>query len=264
MITGCGRRLNIDYLLAGVARRANGMVRISDTPIPVWVSVPPVSSPVFIGTRSEDPYGHSFYQYFTGTSISNLQPIEVTDDDESLLANATSEKLLPFVSPLALMPFIKTAKLQALSFGLPRREHVILIYDDPSGRWWLHQPIAEVNKLVIDGEELTARVVNSQIYAGDEQLTIPDGSDRAVFAVSARVIEVHYAIAAASPIVYEALPYLVAAAYLKAASNEQSSIYDSIRVGAVSFSFKSAKDLAAKSRELERIAYRMLRAGGRL
>jgi Holliday junction resolvasome RuvABC ATP-dependent DNA helicase subunit len=32
----------------------------------------------------------------------------------------------------------------------------------------------------------------------------------------------------------------------------------------VSFSFKSAKDLAAKSRELERIAYRMLRAGGRL
>jgi hypothetical protein len=77
------------------------MVRISDTPIPVWVSVPPVSSPVFIGTRSEDPYGHSFYQYFTGTSISNLQPIEVTDDDESLLANATSEKLLPFVSPLS-------------------------------------------------------------------------------------------------------------------------------------------------------------------
>jgi hypothetical protein len=71
------------------------------------------------------------------------------------------------------MPFVKTAKLQALSFGLPRREHVILIYDDPSGRWWLHQPIAEVNKLVIDGEELTARVVNSQIYAGDEQLNYP-------------------------------------------------------------------------------------------
>jgi len=90
------------------------MVRISDTPIPVWVSVPPVSSPVFIGTRSEDPYGHSFYQYFTGTSISNLQPIEVTDDDESLLANATSEKLLPFVSPLALMPFVKTAKVASV------------------------------------------------------------------------------------------------------------------------------------------------------
>jgi len=240
------------------------MVYFGSTAIPVWVSVPPVSSPVFIGTRAEDPYGHSFYQYFTGTDISSLQPLEVSDDDESMLANLTSERILTFVSPYKLMPFVKTAKLQALQFGLAHREHVILTYDDPTGRWWLHQPIAEVNKLVIDGEEYDARVIDSQIYVGNEQLTVPDSNNRAVFTISARMIEIHYAVMAASPIVYEALPYLIAAAYLKAASNEQSSIYDSIRVGAVSFSFKSAKDLRAKSRELEQIAFKMLRVGGRV
>jgi len=232
--------------------------------IPVWASVPPVSLPVFIGTRSEDPYGHSFYQYFTGTHISSLRPLEVSDDDESWLANLTSEKILPFVSPLNLIPFVKAAKLQALQFGLARREHVILTYDDPTGRWWLYRPIAEVNKLVIDGEQLEVEVIDSQIFAGSEQLTVPDSYNRSVFIVSARIIEVHYAIMSVSPIVYEALPYLIAAAYLKASSSEQSSIYDSIRVGAVSFSFKSVKDVRAKARELEQIAYRLLRVGGQV
>jgi len=240
------------------------MVYFSGTVIPVWVSVPPVSSPVFIGTRLEDPYGHSFYQYFTGTDISNLQPIEVSDGDESFLANLTSERILQFVSPYNLMPFVRTAKLNALQFGLARREHVILTFDDPTGRWWLHQPIAEVNKLVIDGEQVDASVVDSQIFVGNEQLTMPDNYGRAAFIISARMIEIHYAVKAISPVIYEALPYLIAAAYLKAASNEQSSIYESIRVGAVSFSFKSAKDLRMKARELEQIAYKMLRLGGRV
>jgi len=240
------------------------MVHFGSAAIPVWVSVPPVSSPVFIGTRLNDPYGHSFYQYFTGTSVSDLQPIDITDEDESFLANITSERILSFVSPYSLIPFVRTAKLHALQFGLPRREHVILTYDDPTGRWWVYQPIAEVNKLVIDGELVDARVVDSQIYVGEEQLTIPDGYGRATFLVSARLIEIHYAVKAISPVVYEALPYLIAAAYLKAASNEQSSIYDSIRVGAVSFSFKSAKDLRMKARELEQIGYKMLRMGGHL
>jgi hypothetical protein len=249
---------------AGASREAKGMVRISDTPVPVWVSVPPVSLPVFIGTRTDDPYGHGFYQYFTGASLSSLNPVSVTDEDETVFADITSERLLPFVAPAALKPFVRTAKLQALAFGLPCREHIILLYDDPTGRWWLYQPIAEVNRLVVDGEVLAARVVDSQIYVGDEPLTMPASSNRAVFSVPARMIEIHYAVGVASPVVYEALPYLVAAAYLKAAASEQSSIYDAIRVGAVSFSFKSAKDISAKSRELERIAYRMLRVGGRL
>ena len=232
--------------------------------VPVWVSVPVVASPTFIGTRDSDPFGHQFYSYFVGTSIDSLTPIQVIDHDAPEIAYAVSERLLPFVTPDTLLPFVQTAKLRLLQFGLPRREHVILSIDDPAQRWWLYAPIAEVNKLVIDGSEFEAEVVGGNIFVGSEQITTLDGSGRAVILIPARTIEVHYAISAVSPIVDEALQYFVAAAYLKAASDQQSGIYESIRVGAVTFSFRSMKELKDKADQLERLGRQLLKVGGRL
>ncbi len=233
--------------------------------VPLWASVPVVSRPVFIGTRSADPYGHSFYAYFVGTSITTLTPITPTELDDSAIAFRTAERLLPFVDPVTLVPFVRTAKLRLLPFGLARREHIILTFHDPTQRWWLYAPIAEVNRLVIDDEIYDdVRIVNGDLFIGDDRITMLDQDNKAVLLVPARTIEIHYAIDTLSPVVDEALPYFVAAAYLKAASDNQSGIYETIRVGAVTFSFRSVKELKDKAAQLERIGLQMLRAGGRL
>jgi hypothetical protein len=231
---------------------------------PLWVSVPVVSMPTFIGTRDSDPYGHTFYNYFVGTSIDSLTPVVVIDQDAPEIAYAVSERLLPFVHPDALMPFVQTAKLRLLSFGLARREHVILTRDDPASRWWLYSPIAEVNKFVVDGVYYEATVINGDIYIGSDKVTQLDGNGRAVFLIPAELVEVHYAISTISPIVNEALQYFTAAAYLRAASDQQSGIYESIRVGAVTFSFRTVKELKDKAQQLERLGFQLLKVGGRL
>jgi len=232
--------------------------------VPLWVSVPLVASPTFIGTRDSDPFGHQFYNYFIGTSIDSLTPITAIDHSAPEIAYTVSEKLLPFVSPDTLLPFVQTAKLRLLQFGLPRREHIILTADDPAQRWWLYAPIAEVNKFVIDGVSYDAKLRGGDIYIEDRQVTALDGSGKAVLLIPASALEVHYAISAISPIIDEVLQYFVAAAYLRAASDQQSGIYESIRVGAVTFSFRSVKELKDKADQLEKLGRQLLRIGGRV
>lgn len=239
------------------------MVKVGSE-VPLWVSVPPVNIPVFIGTRSEDPYGHAFYQYWTGTSIDKLSPVSVIDVDAIELAQKTSERLLPFVHPNSLFPFVQTAKLKVLQFGLARREHIVLLSDEIDYRWWLYTPIAEVNKLVINGQSYEVELRDGLIYLDGRAIVTLDGRGRAVFNISANTIEISYAIANSSLVVDEALPYFVAAAYLKAASDEQSGILESVRVGAVSFSFRSVKELKDKAAQLEKLGYQLLRVGGRM
>lgn len=232
--------------------------------IPLWVSVPPVNTPVFIGTRDTDPYGHSFYQYFTGTVVTALTPIVGIDVDAIEIAQATANKLLPFVDPNALFPFVQTAKLKMLQFGLARREHIVLSYEDADYRWWLYTPIAEINKLTINSTPVEAELSNGQISVGGSPITVFDGRGHAVFSITARTIEVAYAIGNASLVIEEALPYFVAAAYFRAASDEQSGVLESVRVGAVSFSFRPVKELRDKAAQLERLGYQILRVGGLL
>lgn len=232
--------------------------------VPLWVSVPPVNVPVFIGTRSEDPYGHAFYQYWVGTRIDKLTPIAVTDVDAIELAHRTAERLLPFVHPNSLFPFVQTAKLKVLQFGIARREHIVLLADDADYRWWLYTPIAEVSKLAINGQSCEYELRDGLIYIDGHAIVTLDGRGRAVFNISANTIEVAYAVGNSSLVVDEALPYFVAAAYMKAASDEQSGILESVRVGAVSFSFRSVKELKDKAAQLEKLGHQLLRVGGRM
>lgn len=232
--------------------------------VPLWVSVPVVSRPVFIGTRDIDPYGHTFYAYYVGTAVNALTPIQVIDQDAPEIAVVTADRFLQFVDPQALVPFVQTAKLRLLNFGLARREHVVLTYEDPTQRWWLYAPIAEVNKLVIDDEHYTPQLIDGDIYIDDDRMTVLSEDNKAIILIPARTIEIHYAIATLSPIVDEALPYFVAAAYLRAVSDNQAGIYETIRVGAVTFSFRSVKELKDRASQLERIGMQMIRAGGRL
>lgn len=230
--------------------------------IPLWVSVPTVSLPVFIGTRSVDEYGHAFYQYFTGTSANSLQIVSAIDTEAIDVANITSVQLLPFVDPAALVPFVPIAKMRLLNFGLERREHLVLSPESPDERWWLHTPIAEVNKLVIDGKPVDYEIRDSVIYVGGTPITQIVGGGKSVLLISCNSFEIHYAIGRQTPMVDEALIYFVAAAYLRAASNKESGVYESIRVGAVSFSFRPIKELRDRAIQLEKIGLQILRSGG--
>lgn len=237
------------------------MVQVNSE-LPLWVSVPTVSIPVFIGTRSIDPYGHTFYEYFTGTSAHSLRRIAVSDPEAVEIANMTSNMLLPFVDPVALVPFVAFAKMKIAHFGLPRREHIILTINDYTERWWLYAPVAEVNKLVIDGVEVTPEVANGIIYVNGQQVNQLISGGKSELTIYANSIEIHYAIGKQFPMIEDAIPYFVAAAYLRAASERDSGIYESIRVGAVSFSFRPIRELREKAIQLEKTGLQILRAGG--
>lgn len=230
--------------------------------MPLWVAVPSVSVPVFIGTRSVDHYGHSFYQYFTGTSSDSLRTVTAVDTQAVDIANLAAIQLLPFVDPVALVPFVPIAKMRLINFGLERREHVVLSPESPDERWWLHAPIAEVNKIVVDGTPVDYELRDGVIWVDGAPITQVVGNGKAVLLLSCNLFEIHYAIGRQSPMVDEALIYFVAAAYLRAASNKESGVYDSIRVGAVSFSFRPIKELRDRAVQLEKIGLQILRSGG--
>jgi len=233
--------------------------------VPLWVAVPPLSVPVFIGTRAEDPFGYRFYRYFVGTAVSALTPIVGTDPDAAVLAAETRDRLLPFAPLDALEQHVPAVQARLLPYGLPRREHVRLTADDPDSRWWLYAPIAEVHRFLVNGEPVSVTILSGQLFSEESvAVTVPDRDFRAHFVISAYEVEVHYAIDWASPVVRDALPYFLAAAYLRSVAERESGLYDTLRVGAVTFSFRSVKDWAARAAQLERTGWRMLASVGLL
>jgi hypothetical protein len=233
--------------------------------VPLWVAVPPLSIPVFIGTRAEDPFGYRFYRYWAGTTLSELTPIVGTDPDAAALAAETKERLLPFAPLDALERHVPAVQARLLPYGLPRREHVRLTVDDPDSRWWLYAPIAEVHRFIVNGEPASVTIRSGQLFSQEGvAITVPDRDFRAHLVISAYEVEVHYAIDWASPVVRDALPYFLAAAYLRSVAERESGLYDTLRVGAVTFSFRSVKDWAARAAQLERTGWRMLASVGLL
>jgi hypothetical protein len=233
--------------------------------VPLWVAVPPLSVPVFIGTRAEDPFGYRFYRYFVGTALSALTPVVGIDPDAAVLAVETRDRLLPFAPLDAIERHVAAVQARLLPYGLPRREHVRLTADDPDSRWWLYAPIAEVHRFIVDDEPVLVTIRSGQLF--DQEgvaVTVPDRDFRARLTIPAYQVEAHYAIDWASPVVRDALPYFLAAAYLRSIAERESGLYDSLRVGAVTFSFRSAKDWAERAAQLERTGWRMLASVGLL
>jgi hypothetical protein len=233
--------------------------------VPLWVAVPPLSVPVFIGTRAEDPFGYRFYRYFIGTAASTLTPISGIDPQASVLAAETRDRLLPFAPLDVLEQHVSAVQARLLPYGLPRREHVRLTTDDPDGRWWLYAPIAEVHRFLVNGEPVSVTISSGQLIDQEgSAVTVPDRDFRARLVISAYEVEAHYAIDWASPVIQDALPYFLAAAYLRSVAERESGLYDTLRVGAVTFSFRSAKDWTERATQLERTGWRMLAAVGLL
>jgi len=228
-------------------------------PVPVWVAVPDVSRFVFIGTIVADSYGHTAYKYATGTSSENLQPLTPIYSDLESIASFTQRKLLPFVPLERILQFVPEVVWELSEFGLARREHVILI---PDGRWYLNTPIAAVHYCAIDGEQVEVQVDENGLlrFAGDLSPFVSyDSYGRLVPIIAAHRIEIAYAIGRRPEFPDDAIAYKVAARVLRAAAFENSQFFSSVRVGAVSFSFKSPKEIAAKASEFERLSYRLIR-----
>lgn len=228
-------------------------------PMPIWVAVPDVSRFVFIGTVMEDPFGHTAYRYATGTSVSNLQPLTPVYSDLEFIASYTQHKLLPFVPIERILHFVPEVIWELSEFGLARREHVILT---PDGRWYLNTPIAEVNYCAIDDCPVDVIVdKNGLLRLSDDSAPFVtyDSYGRLVPILVANKIEIAYAINRRPEFPDDAIAYKVAARVLRAAAFESSQFFSSIRVGAVSFSFKSPKEIASKASEFERLSYKLIR-----
>jgi len=229
-------------------------------PVPLWVSVPDVARFVFIGTRADDPYGHTAYRYATGTSLTSLTPLTPVYTDLEPIAYYTQQKLLPFVPIEKILQFVPEVLWELSEFGLERREHIVLT---PDGRWYLNTPIAEVNFFAVNDSEVDVVLdENGLIRFSDERMSPAftyDSLGRLVPMISASKIEVAYAVRRRPEFPDDAIAYKVAARVLRAMAFESSGFYSSIRVGAVSFSFKDAKEIDRKASEFERLCYRLIR-----